>query len=77
MFFETKDSFVLVVGRFELKKKKKKTESGWLADFNNKNSVNNIMITIVNYRVELGSSSLHINRTRICQLELLFPMQTC
>ena len=23
MFFETKDSFVLVVGRFELKKKKK------------------------------------------------------
>ena len=48
-----------------------------MADFNNKNSVNNIMITIVNYRVELGSSSLHINRTRICQLELLFPMQTC
>ena len=57
--------------------KKKKTESGWLADLNNKNSVNKIMITIVNYRVELGSSSLHLNRTRICQLELLFPMQTC
>ena len=48
-----------------------------MADFNNKNSVNKIMITIVNYRVELGSSSLHVNRTRICQLELLFPMQTC
>ena len=67
-----------MVGRFEFKKKKdKKTESGWLADFNNKNSVNNIMITIVNYRVELGSSSLHLNRTSICHLELLFPMQTC
>ena len=37
MFFETKDLFVLVVGRFELKKKKKKkTESGWLADFKTK-----------------------------------------
>ena len=27
MFFETKDSFVLVVGRFEFKKKKKKKQS--------------------------------------------------
>ena len=27
MFFETKDSFVLVVGRFELKKKKKKKKN--------------------------------------------------
>ena len=77
MFFETKDSFVLVVGRFELKKKKKKNRVRLVGRFQNKNSVNNIMITIVNYRVELGSSSLHINRTRICQLELLFPMQTC
>ena len=30
VFFETKDSFVLVVGRFELKKKKKKnSQVGW------------------------------------------------
>ena len=33
MFFETKDSFVLVVGRFEFKKKKKKkkkqSQVGW------------------------------------------------
>ena len=27
MFFETKDSFVLVVGRFEFRKKKKKKQS--------------------------------------------------
>ena len=57
--------------------KKKKTESGWLADLNYKNSVNKIMITVVNYRVELGSSSVYLNRTRVCQRELLFPMQTC
>ena len=25
----------------------------------------------------LGHHTLHLNRTRICQLELLFPMQTC
>ena len=48
-----------------------------MADLHNKNSVNNIMITVVNYRVQLGSSSLHLNRTRIFQLELLFPTQTC
>ena len=57
--------------------RKKKTGSGWLADLNYKNSVNKIMITVVNYRVELGSSSVYLNRTRVCQCELLFPMQTC
>lgn len=35
------------------------------------------MITIVNCRVELGSSSVYLNRTRVCYFELLFPMQTC
>ena len=69
------------LGDLNKKKKRKiiikKNESGWLADLHNKNSVNNIMITIVNYRVQLGSSSLHLNRNRIFQLELLFPMQTC